>query len=293
MFAFGLGQAQTFRIVSYNTENLFDTVNDPLTNDDDFTPQGSKQWTSFRYWHKLQHISQIIVNTGEWQQPALVALIEIENDTCLRDLCQRSTLRKFKYKYLQHDSPDPRGIDVALIYDPEQFQLLDKQFIPIDTLRTREILYTKGLIFKIDTLHIIVCHAPSQLGGQDAKERRKIVFQRINQLTDSILQKDSTAQIVLMGDFNDSPRHISPHITSLTNLMLQFNDTQGTYCYQEKWTCLDQFLVSQQLTNRTQAKIFKADWLIKNDKPRRTYQHIFYDHDGYSDHLPIVLDIKQ
>ena len=293
MFAFGLGQAQTFRIVSYNTENLFDTVNDPLTNDDDFTPHGSKQWTSFRYWHKLQHISQIIVNTGEWQQPALVALIEIENDTCLRDLCQRSTLRKFKYKYLQHDSPDPRGIDVALLYDPEQFQLLDKQFIPIDTLRTREILYAKGLIFKIDTLHTIVCHAPSQLGGQDAKERRKIVFQKINQLTDSILQKDSTAQIVLMGDFNDSPRHISPHITSLTNLMLQFNDTQGTYCYQEKWTCLDQFLVSPQLTNRTQARIFKADWLIKNDKPRMTYQHIFYDHDGYSDHLPIVLDIKQ
>ncbi len=293
MFAFGLGQAQTFRIVSYNTENLFDTINDPITNDDDFTPQGSKLWTSFRYWHKLQHISQIIVNTGEWQQPALVGLIEIENDTCLRDLCQRSTLRKFKYKYLHHDSPDPRGIDVALLYDPEQFQLLDKQFIPIDTLRTREILYAKGLIFKIDTLHTIVCHAPSQLGGQDAKERRKIVFQKINQLTDSILQKDSTAQIVLMGDFNDSPRHISPHITSLTNLMLQFNDTQGTYCYQEKWTCLDQFLVSQQLTNRTQAKIFKADWLIKNDKPRRTYQHIFYDHDGYSDHLPIVLDIKQ
>ena len=304
--AFCFCQAQPFRIMSYNVENLFDTVNNPLTSDDSFTPEGEKQWTSYRYWNKLQQISKVIANVGEWQHAAVVGLVEVESDTCLRDLCQRSSLRKYRYKYIHHDSPDVRGIDVALLYDPKQFHLLEEHPIRCDfdfeTRPTRDILYAKGVLPDNDTLHIMICHTPSQLGGNEAKRKRQFVINLINSVCDSILQNTPSAQIILMGDFNDNPQHISPHITTLTNLMNQPADSllylpdmsvevSGTYVFQELWSTLDQIFVSQVLVNKSKAYIYNPEWLLDNGKPHRSYQYIKYDKNGYSDHLPVFIDI--
>ena len=302
--AFSFCEAQPFRIISYNAENLFDTINDPLTADDDFTPEGNRHWDSFRYWHKLHQLSTVIASAGGWQHAALVALVEIENDTCLRDLCQRSTLRKYRYRYAHYDSPDVRGIDVALLYDPGQINITETRPIAIDfgypTRPTRDLLYAKGITYTHDTLHIIVCHTPSQLGGKEAREKRITVLGTINTLADSIINDNHAAQIVLMGDFNDSPQNITPYIPALTNLMdtepqslMNYeNAAHGTYVYQEIWNILDQFFISPALQNRCRARVYNADRLLKDGKPRRTYNYIRYDRNGYSDHLPIILDIS-
>ncbi len=289
--------------MSYNVENLFDTVNAPQTADDEFTPEGSRNWDSRRYWQKLHQLSTVIASAGEWQHAALVGLVEVENDTCLRDLCRRSSLRKYGYDYVHYDSPDVRGIDVALLYDPSRFQLSDSYPIRIDfgyeTRPTRDILYVKGIADKHDTLHIMVCHMPSQLGGDEAKKKRMIVLDKIDAFADSIIKNTPSAQIVLMGDFNDSPQNISPYIPSLTNLMnttprslMMFNNAaQGTYSYQEIWSTLDQFFVSAALLNRSKAQIYNADRLLQDNKPYRTYNYIRYNRNGFSDHLPVILDI--
>ncbi len=304
MIAFCYCEAQSFRIMSYNVENLFDTIDNPLTADDEFTPQSDRHWDTRRYWHKISQISRTIVNVGEWQHAAIVGLVEIESDTCLRDLCQRGGLRKYGYKYVHYDCQDVRGIDVALLYDPQQFRLIDQYPIPIDfgyeTRPTRDILYVKGLIPYGDTLHVMVCHAPSQLGGAAATEKRHFVLRKANHVADSILTADPKALIVLMGDFNDKPERISPHIESLVNLMdtdvrsliIYDNSARGTYVYQEQWSLLDQIFVSPNMKNRCKAKIYNADWLMQDGKPHRTYNYIRYDRTGYSDHLPVYLDIQ-
>ena len=289
--------AQSFTIMSYNVENLFDTINDPITADDDFTPQGNRHWNSYRYWHKLQHIAEVIVNTGGWQQPALVGLIEIESDTCLRDLCYRSNLRQLHYQYVHHESPDVRGIDVALLYDPKQFTLISECAIPIDfgylTRPTRDLLYAVGTLADTDTFHIIVCHTPSQLGGEEGMDKRNYVLNKINSIADSIIQKSPSAHIVLMGDFNTSPENVSAQIPLLHNLMLDAKlESQGTYVYQQLWSTLDQFMVSPNILSCTQAHIFAAPWLLSDNQPHRTYNYTRYDTDGYSDHLPIFLNLQ-
>lgn len=298
------GSAQPFRIMSYNTENLFDTINDPLTLDDTFTPEGEHKWNSYRYWNKLQHLSEVIVNVGEWQHAALVALVEVESDTCLRDLTLRSSLRRYGYRYIHYDSPDLRGIDVALLYDPEQFTVIEDMVIRNDSdfasHPTRDILYVKGLMPNQDTLHLMICHAPSQLGGKGAGHRRLKMLSRIDAITDSILTANPYAQIVVTGDFNDNPKSIAPHIKRLDNLMNQKADSLlympephvwGTYNYQEIWSILDQIMVSESLKNKSRAYIYNAEWLIEQGKPHRTFQNTRYDNRGYSDHLPVIVDI--
>ena len=295
--------AQPFRIMSYNVENLFDTIDNPLTADDEFVPQSDRHWDTYRYWHKMQKLSEVIVNVGEWYHAAIVGLIEVEDSTCLRDLCRRSALRTLGYRYIHYESQDVRGIDVAMLYDPNQFRPLVHYPLVIDfgyeTRPTRDLLYVKGLMPNNDTLHLMVCHAPSQLGGTDAKQKRRFVLNRINQFADSLLTIDPMARIVLMGDFNDNPKRVSPYIPTLQNMMelpidslIAFpNMAKGTYVYQELWSLLDQFFVSQSLSDVVKAQIYNPDWLIKNGKPHRTYTFIRYDRTGFSDHLPIYLDI--
>jgi len=303
MVAFCYCKAQPFRIMSYNVENLFDTIDNPLTADNEFTPDSDRHWDTYRYWRKINQISRVIADVGEWQHAAIIGLIEIEADTCLRDLCQRGSLRKFGYQYIHYESEDVRGIDVALLYDPKQFKVIEQYPIRIDfgykTRPTRDILYVKGLMPNNDTLHVMVCHAPSQLGGQEAQRKREFVLTQINSTADSILTNNPSAQIVLMGDFNDKPQHISPHIPALQNLMDTApktltcfqNSALGTYVYQEQWSLLDQFFVSQELQNKCKARIYNPDWLMKDGNPHRNYTYIRYDRTGFSDHLPIYLDI--
>ena len=285
------------RIVSYNVENLFDTQHDTLKNDSSFLPDGMHHWTYRRYQTKIDRIAQVLVNIGGWESVPLVGLCEVENARCLRHLCYQ--LRRFHYKYVHYDSPDERGVDVALLYDSTRISILNSQAIPLmlENDRTRDILYVSALYELRDTVHVMLCHLPSQLGGASSSDwKRQHAKSLLQSHIDSILLLQPSANIVLMGDMNTLPQD---DLNAMTNLMLPIQKSGlGTHKYQGIWTCLDQFYVSPSLVSRAQTTIFSPPWLMEEDvpyldlKPRRTYVGYRYN-DGYSDHLPIVLTIQK
>lgn len=297
-FSYGMAQ-HSLRIISYNVENLFDCRHDSLIQDTEFTPEGERHWTYGRYRTKLRQIARVIANIGEWETPAIVGLCEIENEQCLHDLCIDGPLRNYNYRYIHQDSPDSRGTDCALLYHDKQFKPVRQRFIrvPLTDRPTRDILYAAGIVNKTDTLHVFVCHFPSQRGGAAATaSRRQTAWQTLQTAVDSVLQTAPTAHIVVMGDFN-TPAENTLH--GMQNLMLPLEkEGKGTYKYQGVWSCLDQFHISQGLVPVAEAHIYDATWLQEEDRtylgtrPMRTYQGYRYQADGYSDHLPIVLNIN-
>ena len=282
-------------IISYNVENLFDYKHDTLKNDSSFLPEGMHHWTYHRYQTKLDQIAQVIVNISGWESAALVGLCEVENAHCLRDLCYR--LKRFHYKYIHYESADERGIDVALLYDTTKVKILNSKplHIPLENDNTRDILYVEALLTTNDTLHAMICHLPSKLGGTASTDwKRKAAKRVIQQQVDSILLLQPTAKIVVMGDMNDEPHNDLQH---LENLMIKSSKVElGTHKYQGIWSCLDQFYVSHSLKEIAQATIFAPNWLLEEDtkyldyQPKRTYVGYRY-HGGYSDHLPVVLRV--
>ena len=282
------------RIISYNVENLFDCQHDSLKNDSSFLPTGTHHWTYPRYYTKLNRIAQVIVNISGWESTPLVGLCEVENARCLRDLCYR--LRCFHYRFIHYDSPDERGIDVALLYDSTKVQILNSRALSIPLVGdyTRDVLYACCLIHQQDTIHTMVCHLPSQLGGSANTEHKRIVAKQVIQHhIDSILYINPQAKIVVMGDMNQTPVN---DLDKMNNLMLAFEqEQQGTHKFQGIWTCLDQFYVSHAIYQHATTEIFAPEWILEEDtkyldvQPKRTYISYRY-HDGYSDHLPIVLN---
>ena len=283
-------------IISYNVENLFDYEHDTLKNDSSFMPDGMHHWTYYRYQTKLDRIAQVIVNISGWESAALVGLCEVENARCLHDLCYK--LKRFHYKYIHYESADERGIDVALLYDSTKVKLLNSKSlrVPLKDDLTRDILYIKALLTTSDTLHTMICHLPSKLGGTTATDwKRQTAKQVIQQQVDSILQLQPDAKIIVMGDMNSEPNNDLQH---LNNLMISHNRVGlGTHKYQGIWSCLDQFYVSHSLKDIAKATIFAPNWLLEEDtkyldyQPKRTYVGFRY-HDGYSDHLPVVLKVN-
>ena len=276
-------QGERFTIVELNVENLFDTRHDSLKNDLDFLPDSQQRWTRTRYWRKLNRLGQTIVACGRdssgWASVDLVALCEVENDTVMRDLTRRSLLRTARYEYVVTDSPDERGIDVALLYSPFTFRLLGWRALrvpPIKDMRaTRDVLYAKGELLWGDTLHVVVAHAPSRRGGEMATRKLRChVARTICQLTDSIRREESDAKIVLLGDFNAYTGEPSLNIISL-----------------------DHIFVSTPLLPRVgQCRVVDEPFLMEEDtkyggwKPRRNYQGPVY-RNGFSDHLPLLLSL--
>lgn len=315
---------ESFRIVSYNVENLFDCENDPLTEDDSFTPEGEHQWIEKKYKNKINNISRAITAAGEWETPAIIGLCEVENDKVLDDLFHHTQLKKNPYQYIHKDSPDRRGVDVALAYLPEKFKVLNQQFHQVNTGEnekpTRDILEVSGIIPNEDTLHIFVNHWPSRYGGELESEQKRInaallLLQKIDSLYSTL---HGQCNIVIMGDFNDYPynesikktlgaRNPKEGITAygLYNLCEQFVEKGdiGTHKFGGEWGVLDQFIVSATLldsqgktwTSPDLTHICQEDFLLTEDKtgkaPKRSFKGTFYNY-GYSDHLPIVLDLK-
>lgn len=288
--------AQTkVQIINYNVENLFHPNKDSINTDEEFTADGERHWTYSRYQEKLVHIGQVVANIGEWDTPAIVGLEEVEDEQCLQDLCKWGVLRNYKYNYLHQNSKDVRGIDCALLYHPKQFDLLSHSFIPIpmDGRPTRDIIYASGRLQNGDTLHLFVCHFPSQRGGSaETNNRRETARTVLQTKIDSLIQTIPTAKIVIMGDFNSSPEE---QFNPLHNLMIGTEtEDRGTYKWKGIWSCLDHFYVSSNLLPYVQAEIYAADWLLEDDlqylgtKPKRTYYGYRYN-GGYSDHLPIRL----
>lgn len=292
-----LAEKSSLRIVSYNVENLFDTKHDTLKNDSSFLPEGMHHWTYRRYQTKIDRIAQVLVNIGGWESVPLVGLCEVENARCLRNLCYK--LRRFHYKYVHYDSPDERGIDVALLYDSTRLSILNSRALSLSLEGdyTRDILYVSALYEQRDTVHVMMCHLPSQLGGAANTEWKRQHAKQIIQTTiDSILMLQPNANIVVMGDMNTPAQD---DLTGMVNLMIPIQKMgQGTHKYQGIWTCLDQFYVSQSIATKVTTAIFSPWWLLEEDtkyldyKPHRTYIGFRYN-DGYSDHLPVVLTIQK
>ena len=291
-----LAEKSSLRIVFYNVENLFDTQHDTLKNDSSFLPEGMHHWTYRRYQTKIDRIAQVLVNIAGWESIPLVGLCEVENARCLRNLCYK--LRRFHYKYVHYDSPDERGVDVALLYDSTRLSILNSRALSpsLDGDATRDILYVSALYEQRDTVHVMMCHLPSQLGGASntdwKRQRAKSLIQ--SQIDSSFLFQPS-ANIVVMGDMNTSAQD---DLMGMVNLMIPIQKMgQGTHKYQGIWTCLDQFYVSHSIFPQSTAMIFSPQWLLEEDTkyldvhPRRTYVGYRY-HDGYSDHLPIVLHLR-
>lgn len=309
----------------YNVENLFDTKHDSLKNDHDFLPDGFMNWNNWKYWEKQRNIGRVITAVGEMQSPALVGLCEIENDSVIFDLTMRSSIRSQQYDYLTTNSPDLRGIDVALLYQRHQFKLLEKneyevQFQEKDARPTRNILHAVGQVISGDTLDVFVTHFPSRYGGQLVSEPNRIdVAQLLRDKTDSLFAIRKRANIIIMGDFNDYPgnksiskvlkaRSLNYHIDEqeLYNMFLHRIKEQdfGTHKHQGEWGVLDQFIVSGNLlmeTNRinidnNEAHIFSAEFLSEKDekyggvRPYRTNLGPRYI-GGFSDHYPIYMDL--
>jgi predicted extracellular nuclease len=310
------------RLAFYNVENLFDTINDPLTNDDEFTPAGMRGWYFSRYLDKLDHIYKTITAIGEWDPPAVVGFCEIENRGVLYDLVAKTPFVKNGYEIIHQDSPDKRGIDVGLIYHPKFFKPIRFKAIRVDISKdssstTRDILYVCGKIFKTDTVHIFINHWPSRSGGQAKSEARRIVAASTLRLyVDSIFLNNPRANIVIMGDFNDEPGDASLYETlrakedtvpknqsDLFNGMYSFFKKEiGTEKFQDHWHCLDQVIMSYSLLDKknkvlmSSPQIFRASWLVEpdekylGDRPFRTYAGPKYL-GGYSDHLPVYVDL--
>ena len=301
------GQSLTF--VELNCENLFDYHDDEGKDDAEYLPEATRHWTKKRYWRKLNNIAQELLSTSDEGIPDLIALCEVENDSCLRDLTHRSLLRNAGYEYLMTSSPDLRGIDVALLYSPFSFAPINSYSIritPIEGMRpTRDILYVCGEIISGDTLHVFVVHAPSRYGGEHySRPFRKVVADRLCQSVDSIQSVDPEAFILIAGDFNDgadSPalRQICQHgILSLTKEAKGQNGVRGSYRYQGEWESIDHILSSRAIYNKVDAAfIHSPKFLLENEKlyggfrPRRTYNGMRYQ-PGYSDHLPLVVRLR-
>lgn len=299
-----------FTFIELNCENLFDTEHDSLKNDYEFTPEGNYHWTHTRYWHKLNHIGQEIVALGDdsirgWQLPDMVALCEVENDSVLRDLTQRSLLRKARYKYFMTNSPDPRGIDVALLYQPLSFRPIRAYSIRIKPARkmrpTRDILYVCGQLVNNDTLHIFVVHAPSRYGGErTSRSHRLLVAEYLSTAIDSVRNHSPHAEIIVAGDFNDytnSPSLKNIYTHNMKDISAEATGSHGakaTYRYQGEWGSLDHILCSPPVYRNTlSCKIGDLPFLLQKDdkygsvRPMRCYLGPRYQN-GYSDHLPLV-----
>ena len=297
-----------FTFVELNCENLFDCHDDSLKQDEEYLPEATRHWTKKRYWKKLDNIAQEILSCSEDGIPDMIALCEVENDSVMRDLTKRSLLRNAGYDYLMTNSPDLRGIDVALVFSPFSFLPISHQSIcitPVKDMRpTRDILYVSGRVVSGDTLHVFVVHAPSRYGGERySRPFRFAVVDRLCQAVDSIQAAATDAHILIAGDFNDdadSPalkqigRH---HIRHLTKDAHGANGVRGTYRYKGKWESIDHVLGSPAIYNKVDTAYVHSPLFLLEDetlyggvRPRRTYNGMRYQ-PGYSDHLPLVVKL--
>lgn len=308
-------RAQVYATVGfYNVENLFDTVDDPRTEDAEFLPDGKNHWTDECYGIKLKNIAAVISAI----KPGIMGLGEIENRKVLEDLVTQPGLVSLRYQVIHFDMNDARGIDVALIYQPAVFKPFFTRKIAIKdpedtTFRTRDILWVKGL-FMGDTLHVAVNHWPSRLGGKD--EKRLLAAATLRHATDSVLAVNPEAKIVMMGDFNDDPNNRSIRkvlmgdengkSTGFVNTAEPtFKKGFGTLGYNGVWNLFDQIIISAGLADRSGVDyregsfgIFAPQWMQEpggkyKGMPQRSFRGGKFNPSGFSDHYPAYILLQK
>lgn len=308
------------RACFYNVENLFDTQDDSLTLDEEFTPESDKNWTPSRYWDKQRNLAKTLLAVGYEQPPAIIGLCEVENRWVLEDLTQQDLMQVHNYRIVHFESTDRRGIDVGLLLQRDQVELLSASFIRLvreedPEWRTRDILYAKVRTTQwSDTLHLFVNHWPSRRGGEEAsRPLRVLAAQALKLRVDSVLAHRPNQGVVIMGDLNDGVGDASlvqglkaaptySDTAVLVDGMAALDHDWGTHKYKGEWAYLDHFVLSANLLggkSRSRAgdvEIFKAQFLLKPDDrytgfyPLRTYSGPRYL-GGFSDHLPIYVDL--
>lgn len=302
-----------YSIAFYNVENLFDTINDPKTLDDDFTSDGKKKWNRKRYLHKIKKISSVISQLEDKKSrfaPAIVGLVEVENASVVEDLVNHPNLRKHHFDYVHYDSPDERGIDVALLYNKKIFELISSESFPLyvesregERDYTRDILVVTGKL-RGELIHVLVNHWPSRRDGADLTEYKRIKAAELaRSIVDEIQSKTMNANIVLMGDFNDDPssNSVKEHLVKddFYNPMEKIHKKGlGTLTYDGKWNLFDQIIISNNFLEKEnnrlhfqKAELYNKDWLKVfkgkyKGSPYRTYIGKWYQ-GGFSDHFPV------
>ncbi|MEH6680746.1 MAG: endonuclease/exonuclease/phosphatase family protein [Sediminicola sp.] len=313
-------------IAFYNVENLFDTINDPLTFDDDRTPLGKDVWTSARYREKIRKMAKVISSIGAdvtHTSPDILGLCEIENRKVVEDLISDPNLRDKGYGIVHYDSPDRRGIDVALLYKESAFiptsSKSHRLLIHDDDMErkyTRDQLVVSGYMDG-EPIHFLVNHWPSRSGGEARSRPHRMAAAELNKrIIDSLRRREVDAKIIGMGDFNDDPS--SPSLKKilgtkdkkkavekggLYNAMAVFyRKGEGTLAYRDQWNVFDQLYLSEALLGPLgeryrfwKANIFRPAYLTTQSGPYKGYPYRTYaggSHTGgYSDHYPVYLHL--
>ena len=307
----------------YNLENFFDTINDPNINDEEFLPNGSYHYTSAVYLDKVNHLAKVLSQIGTDISPDGLSLIgdaEIENENVLNDLIKDPQLKNRNYHFVHYDSPDIRGIDVCLIYNPKYFTPLSSQSLTVhlgtDSTehKTRDVLFVYGK-YNNEEMFVFVNHWPSRRGGEEASAPGRAAAAKVcKDKIDSITSKNPDAKIIVMGDLNDDP--VSPSVAvvlgakgdknqvargGLYNPWVEpFKQGIGTLAYGDSWNLFDQIMVSSAFLNKNQsgyffheAKIFSKPWMIQTSGQYKGYPKRTYDFNnyigGYSDHFPTYI----
>jgi predicted extracellular nuclease len=318
----GVSEGKRFPVVFYNVENLFDAEDDPTVNDNEFLPGSKKAWTAARYSKKLQDLARVLRDSGQGDYPALIGLCEVENRRVAEALAATGALKKGNYAVVHQDSPDSRGIDVALLYRPGAFTVRSYSILQVmlpDKTRasTRDILYVCGDLKGGETLHLFVNHWPSRAGGVEQTMNNRLAAAGVlRSVTDSLFRSDPNVHIIIMGDLNDTPSDRSIFQTlgagepdrvshpGLVNLMFPASRRgEGSYNYQGSFDMLDHMIVSTSLFSSAglsvengEGYVFVKDYMTFTNSrgqqvPDRTYAGNRYT-GGISDHFPVYFFLK-
>lgn len=323
--AFGCGNSDAarnrnkniFTVVFYNVENLYDYYDDPDIDDSEYLPQSAKKWDEERYCKKLSDLAKVLSRINKKELPEIIGLCEVENRQVVDDLAKTPALAKAQYEIVHYDSPDARGIDVALMYRPDEFTVISHRAVPVilpgrKKPTSRNILYVEGKMINGEILHIFVNHWPSRSEGlQKSEPNRLAAAKALKNITDSLQQNNPDANILIMGDMNDTPdnkslreilsaAHPDEHQhPALVNLMYPpYRRNDGSYNYRGSWDMLDNIIVSSALLDKrgfrvenSEGSVFFEPWMTYENPqgqnaPNRTYAGPRYI-GGISDHFPI------
>lgn len=316
---FNSKKEEIYTIAFYNVENLFDIKDNPKTHDDAYTSFGKRRWTYKRYKDKLKRLTSVISKLGLERSkipPAIVGLVEVENSRVVQDLIQHKNLKNYHYGFVHYDSADERGIDVALLYNKQIFELLSSKTYPLyfeeeDGKRdyTRDVLYVSGNL-KGEHIHFLVNHWSSRRDGEEQTRPKRIKAAELNRtIISEIKEKYTNAKIIVMGDFNDDPisKSVKEYLVKddFYNPMEDlFAKGEGTLTYNQKWNLFDQIILSKNFLHKEKdklhfkhAEVFNKDWLkvykgkLKGS-PFRTYIGPWYK-GGFSDHFPVYTYFKK
>ena len=303
----------------YNLENLFDTIDDPEKRDEDYTPEGKNHWTQKKYEDKLFNMSHVISLMGKEgckEGVSILGVCEVENREVMEDLVKQPALANRNLQIVHHSSPDKRGIDVGLLYNPKRFELINSKSFRLhamkengDTLFTRDQLLVTGLLDS-EKVHVIVNHWPSRSGGEKiSRPSRNKAAQLCRSICDSIAKSDPTSKIFVMGDLNDDPfnESVKKYMGTKANISSMgpkyfYNPWEnilkkgiGTLAYRDTWNLFDQILLSNPLVDKKTdgykyltCKIFKRKFMIEAEGRYKGYPYRGRN-GGYSDHLPVFV----